>query len=387
MKDFVVNFLRSKDRVPSAPFKQKYMINNRFNGPFARGYRDFACQAFMGNIVASRGVGMIAKSAASVALLVHDVLERKVELVDHEIVRLLKNPSNGYTCTRFIEEVVSHYLLAGNAYFYVTKENNKVTGMHILRPDRVTVEVDQDGRLAYIYNIDGRCFVFSDHEGNLDDICHFKSFHPLSDVAGMSSLQPAIDSIEQHNQCIKWGNNLLQNGARPSGAIVVKNNGQNHNLTNDQFERLKDQIQDQVSGSGNVGKVLILEGGLEWQEMGVNPKDMDFMEMKNSAARDIALSLGVPPQMLGIKGDSTYNNMAEARVAFWEETVLPLLSHLCSGMSVFLSRHFKGNFDITYDSDKISALSNRRQVLWDNVKDNDFLKEEEKRDMLGFSGA
>ena len=60
---------------------------------------------------------------------------------------------------------------------------------------------------------------------------------------------------------------------------------------------------------------VLLEGGLDWREMSINPKDMDFIESKNSAAREIALAFGVPPQLLGINGDSTYSNMQEANTS------------------------------------------------------------------------
>lgn len=129
-----------------------------------------------------------------------------------------------------------------------------------------------------------------------------------------------------HQQSSYWNHLLLQNGARPSGALIVKDS--NGYLSDEQFERLQTQLSEKFSGNSNAGKPLLLEGGLGWQEMSINPKDMDFIESKNSAAREIALAFGVPPQLLGINGDNTYSNMQEARLALWEETLIPLLDKI-----------------------------------------------------------
>ena len=71
---------------------------------------------------------------------------------------------------------------------------------------------------------------------------------------------------------------------------------------------------------------MLLEGGLDWKPLSLSPKDMDFIEAKHAAAREIALAFGVPPLLLGMPGDNTYRNYAEANRAFWRQTVLPLVA-------------------------------------------------------------
>ena len=71
--------------------------------------------------------------------------------------------------------------------------------------------------------------------------------------------------------------------------------------------------------------------------MSLSPKDMDFIEAKHVAAREIALALGVPPMLLGIPGDNTYSNYQEATRAFWRPTVLPLVSRTAKALSAWLS--------------------------------------------------
>jgi HK97 family phage portal protein len=144
-------------------------------------------------------------------------------------------------------------------------------------------------------------------------------------------------------------------------------------------------MDDAFGGVKNSGKPLLIEGGLEWQEMSLSPKDMDFIEAKNSAARDIALAIGVPPQLLGIPGDNTYSNMQEARLALWEETIIPLLDHLTDSLNHWLVPMYNKNLVLKYDINEISGLSSRREKIWARIQNANFITINEKRQMIGLS--
>jgi HK97 family phage portal protein len=175
---------------------------------------------------------------------------------------------------------------------------------------------------------------------------------------------------------------LLKNGARPSGALIV---GGGNYLSDEQFNRLKQELQEKYYGSNNAGKPMLLEGGLDWKEMSISPKDMDFVESKNSAAREIALAFGVPPQLLGINGDNTYSNMQEARLALWEETLIPLLDKIADSLTNWLSQQFGEEIVVDFDRDSISILTERRQKLWMTLNNISFMSVNEKRALVGLS--
>ena len=220
-------------------------------------------------------------------------------------------------------------------------------------------------------------------ETGYSDILHIKTFNPLDDWYGLSPMECAQYSIDQHNECIKWNKALLENGARPSGALTVKGN-----LSEDAFKRLKQDMQDKFSGGKNAGNVMILEGGLDWKEMSISPKDMEFSQTKDAAARDIATAFGVPSQLLGIKGDATYSNMAEARLALWEETIVPIGNNILSSIANWLAMSYNlKTLNIKIDVDSISALSEKRQQMWQTVNNSNFLSNQEKRNEIGFSGS
>ena len=192
-------------------------------------------------------------------------------------------------------------------------------------------------------------------------------------------------ALDTHNAAGQWNKALLDNSARPSGALVYapKDGG---NLTEDQFDRLKAELEDEYSGARRAGRPLLLEGGLDWKAMGLTPKDMDFIEAKNSASRDIALAFGVPPMLLGLPGDNTYANYQEAHRAFFRLTVLPLVAKSLAALSGWLPFFYGAPFQIKIDEDNVPALADERVTLWNRISGASFLSDAEKRRMLGLPG-
>ena len=146
-------------------------------------------------------------------------------------------------------------------------------------------------------------------------------------------------------------------------------------------------LDEEYSGAGNNGKPLLLEGGLEWQEMSLNPKDMDFLDGKHSAAREIALAFGVPPMLLGIPGDATYSNMFEARLALWTDTVLPILQLIIGGLNRWLTPHYGEGLYLWYDEEMIPALEPLRKAKSDRINAAAYMTVNEKRRAMGLDDA
>ncbi len=364
-----------------------------------RNYQKFSDEGFIKNVIAHRAVNIIASGAASVAWVVRDdstltppLSQRERESSNeknrYKLQELLRYPNPAMGAAEFFEAVYSYKLISGNAYIQaVRSENGVAEELYTLRPDRMAVIAGKSCVASgYRYSVGDKYTDFKvDRLTGQSDILHLKNFHPLDDWYGLSSLEAAAYSIDQHNQAGQWNQALLQNGARPSGALVVKGSGNDGGyLSEEQYNRIKNQIEEAHSGPSNAGRPLLLEGGLEWREMSLSPKDMDFLNVKNSAARDIAAAFGVPAQLLGIPGESTYNNMAEARMALWEQTIIPLLENTAASLNNWLVPMFGDKLTITFDKNSISALLPRRESLWTSLKDADFITDEEKRELVFF---
>ena len=176
---------------------------------------------------------------------------------------------------------------------------------------------------------------------------------------------------------------LLQNSARPSGALVIDPKS-GTGLDEAQFVRLRESIREEYAGPGQAGLPMLLEGGLDWKEMSLSPREMDWIEGKHTSARDVAMVLGMPAQMLGIPGDNTHRNMEEARLWLWEQTIIPLLDFILSDLNWWLAPLFGEDLTLAFDLDEVPALVSRRHVLWDKVSLSDFLTVDEKREAVGY---
>ena len=387
----MVSFFKSRANKQKIAGKNRYFDRTYYfqtnNKPKfgSRDYENFAYDGYMTNVIVYRAINMIANAVSSIGLTYFEIDKNgeKHELKDDdEIIKLIKTPNPTESYEKFMEHLIASYMISGNVYIQAVKNNiGKIVEMYILRSDRMTISAGY-GTIPnyYRYTINNLTFDFPcDKKTGASDILHIKTFNPLDDWYGLSPMEPAQYSIEQHNECIKWNKSLLENGARPCGALVVK-----QEMSDDVYNRLKSDFDDKFRGSDNSGRYMILEGGVEWKEMGVSPREMDYIETKNNSARDIAMAFGVQPQLLGIKGDATYNTMSEARLNFWEDTIIPITKTILSSISKWLSQSSNRTLIIEPDLDTITSLAEQRQKTWETINNSDFVSDEEKRESLGF---
>ncbi|MEM8879639.1 MAG: phage portal protein [Pseudomonadota bacterium] len=333
---------------------------------------------FQSNPVGFRCVRLISEAAAAVPILCQDA-ERRYEF--HPLLVLLGRPNAAQTRAEMMEAVFAQLMLSGNAYLEAVLPGTPglPTELHVLRSDRMSLIPGADGWAeAYDYSVGSR-----KHRFAAELICHFRTFHPGDDHYGLAPIQAAATAIDVHNAASRWSKSLLDNAARPSGAIVYKGVDGAGGLSEDQFLRLQQEMESYHTGARNAGRPMLLDGGLDWKPMGFSPSDMEFQKTKEAAAREIALAFGVPPMLLGIPGDATYANYAEANRAFYRLTVLPLVSRVLDTLAHFLVRFSGDPVALRPDLDQLPALSAERDAQWRRVAEADFLTDAEKRAMLG----
>ena len=338
---------------------------------------------FVGNPIGFRSVKMIAEAAAALPLVVQDATCR---YECHPVAALLAQPNAAQGRAELLEALYAQLLLTGNAYLEAVggAEDARPLALHVLRSDRVTVIPGADGwPAAYEYGVSGRKRRF-DMGGAAPVLCHLKSFHPSDDHYGLAPLEAAAGAVAVHNAASRWSRALLDNAARPSGAIVYRSDDGHGTMPADLYDRLVDEITTNYMGARNAGRPMLLEGGLDWKPMGFSPSDMEFQKTKESAAREIALAFGVPPMLLGIPGDATYANYQEANRAFYRLTVLPMAARVVAQLGTFLARFGPDAVEVQVDLDKVPALSVEREAQWRRVAGAEFLTDDEKRQMLGF---
>jgi HK97 family phage portal protein len=343
-----------------------------------RNYTSLAHVGFAGNAIGYRAVRMIAEAAASVPLLLY---QGDKEILSHPMKQLLQRPNPAQEGRALIENIISFLLVAGNSYIEVSSLDETPRELVVLRPDRVRLIPDARGWTSqYEYSVNGQSVRLP-----AESVLHVKLFNPLDDYYGMSPLEAAARAIDTHNSAAGWNKAMLDNAARPSGALVFS--GGDGSMTQEQFTRLKSELEENFQGAANAGRPMVLEGGLDWKEMGFSPKDMEFIAAKDSAAREIALAFGVPPMLLGIPGDNTFSNYAEANRTFWRQTVIPMLGRVTEALSAFIGPRFGDNLRLDFDLDRVEALAPDRDALWKRLNDASFLTAAEKRQAVGYGAS
>lgn len=329
-------------------------------------YENWARDGFKRNVFVFRAINLIAQGISSIPV--------QLEGEDSDLLStILSTPNDLQGQNSFIETIIYYLLISGNSFIRLGEDNS----LCCLRSDRVKLLPNSDNTAvaSYCYNVASIKISIP-----ADDILHLKLFNPLDDWYGHSPLESAMQAVDQYSEMARHNLAILQNGGRPSGCFILKQS----NLTDEQRAQLRDDITANYSGTRRAGKILILEGGLEWKEMGLSPKDMDFESGKNITAREIAQAFGVPPVLLGIQGDSAFTSYKEARLHFWEDTVLPLAERIWSDIIHWLTRRLQLSVSIRLNIDAIPALSVRRDRVWNRISNAQFLTINEKRKILGF---
>ena len=345
--------------------------NVGYSTPKRDSYIDYAQEGYQENAVVYKCINEISNGASSVHIKVFD---EDIELDSHPLINLLKRPNPLQAGNEFFQCLYSFLLLSGNSYVLRTgADNQPPKELHLLRPDRVKIEPSNTTiPKSYLYELSGKVVnrYPVDPETGLSEVKHFKLFNPTDDYYGLSPIRASSVDIDQHNYSAKHNVNLLMNGARPSGAIVFKPKdevGQSVQLTESQRQQLISDLELRFQGTDNSGRAILLEGDFDWKEMGLSPKDMDFLQLKNMSARDIAMCFGVPSQLVGIPDAQTYSNVQEARLALYEETIIPLIKRVESDLNEYLAPAYGERLRIQYDIDSIPAMAERRRRIYENV--------------------
>jgi len=368
------------------------MINRleAYMGKSTRRYKDYAKEGYQDNAIVHRCVKLIADSASAVEIKVFD---GDVELENHELLSLLHRPNPLQSGGEYFSSLYSYLLISGNSYLLRDTENDTPPReLYLLRPDRIKIKSSSSMIPDYYcYLVDGQ--IIKEYPVNQDNgrsqLKQIKLWNPLDDFYGLSPMLASAYNIDQHNLAGLHNVALLKNGCTPSGMLKFQpkdETGMTASLTDDQRARLLEDLEMRFQGSANSGRPMLLEGDFEYKQLGLNPKDMDFLELLNLSAREIALCFGVPAQMIGIPEANTYSNMETAKLALYEETIIPLLTRVQSDLNEFLSPLYDGDIRIEYDLSSIPAMAEKTKQVYANVTQavqTGIMTRNEARDKLG----
>jgi HK97 family phage portal protein len=359
-----------------------------------RRYDQLSEEGYIRNAVAFRCIKMIATNAATVPWLLEDAKSGK-PIDKHDLLNLLNRPAPMIGGHALFEAFYAYLLISGNTYLtapMVAGGARPPVELWNLRPDRMRVIPGPFGvAQGYEYVANGSTKRFAvDPLTGMGEVLHVKEFHPNDDWYGLGRVEAAAYGIDRHNAAAAHNKALLDNGARPSGALVFQPikgpNNSEQPAPQLVIDEAKKELEENRVGPKNAGKPLVYGGNVNWLEMGITPKDMDFAAGKLDAARDICYAFGVPDVLI-VPGQSTYNNIAEAKVDLWENTIIPLIDLSVDSLSAWLCPQFGDNLRLGVDLDEISALEPRRTAKRTSIVtlyDKGLLDDTEAREALQY---
>ena len=291
-------------------------------------YAGFAAEGFNGNTVVNSAIREIATSTSLPAyrLMAEDAAGDAVEITDSEAALLLGDPNEGQAQADFVELLTVYLMVTGNTY--VLRERNgsgHIVALRLLRPDRIEVKIDRAGMVsAYKYTIDGAAYWLG-----ADDVVHLKLPNPYDDVYGLSPLQVASRHVNLDTAVSTFLRSYFSNAGVPAGILKVSRR------LNSQEEADSARSKWRSSFSGNRGwhGLAVLDEDAEYQQVAPNLKEMDASAMTRVTETRICAVFGVPPILLGLEAGlerSTYSNYEQARSAFWDETISPLVRRIAA---------------------------------------------------------
>ena len=338
------------------------------------GYENQAKDGYRKNVIVYKSVNLIAQNAAAVPFRLFKGDLDGDQIDDHPLLDLLRKPSPTRSGGEYFQAVYSHFLISGNAFqLQIGPQGQPPVELWPMRPDRMRIRPGPGSIPArYEYVVDGqvRLAFEVDPVTGQSEIKHSKLFAPLDDHWGMSPLVAGAIRTDTHNEASMHNLMIIRHGGSPSGAMVYNPKDKDGNpvaLTPMQRQTILADMRAKLEGSPNAGRMLLLEGEFEWKPMGMTPKDMDWAGMQNMSAKDIALAFDVPSQLVGIDGSLTFANFEQARLALWEEGIIPRMSRLLGDLNEWLVPAYGDGLVLDYDWDKIPALADRKAVIMERV--------------------
>lgn len=246
-------------------------------------------------------VQLIAGTIASLPLMVYRT-ENGIRRVakDHPLYFVLHDsPNYDQTAVDFWEVMAASIELHGNAFAVIERRpsDNAINALHPVRPDIVKVRRKDDGDIEYEWAENGRRTV---KRGT--DMLHIRG--SLGDgLCGTSTLSTCIKVFQGAMSAENAAGAMFENGVNPSGILSTKPEVQ---LTQKQRQELEEHLATKYMGSIRQGRPMLLDNGLNWTQLTINPQDAQMLESRKFSGEEVCRIFGVPPAMVGY-GDKASN--------------------------------------------------------------------------------
>lgn len=252
---------------------------------------------------------------------------------DHPAMKLLKSVNPFFTKKTLFERLQSNLELHGNEYWLMDKDGKgNPVGIYPLNPPAITPLADPDRYIAgYKYNMGG-----TDYTIPAEEIIHFKTFNPKSDICGQSTLEAARTTVDTDEASKEYNRIFFQNNAAPG--VVLKYPTR---LNQDQIDKMKEQWDSEFQGFKKGYRTAVLSGGLDVTSMDVSHTDMEFIEGRKMNRDEILAIFRVPKIAAGITEDLNFASAKASIYVFSRFNIKPKMTRIVDTLNEFYLSLFK----------------------------------------------
>lgn len=287
-------------------------------------YTDVVREGYKHCATVYRCQNLILDRAASVTFgLFEDMQDGPERLLKHPLLDLLKRPNQRHVWHTFFKEWGLYLFNKGESYIWANQLESKKTYELIIMPAK-DVEIVPGDTYGDIKRFD---WWINGHleKKEYEECMYVRLPNPDNIYKGLSVMSAAGRAVDLHNEALRWDLSLLLKHAKPP-FVVKMNSNTDFILEANHIEQLKRAFREEHQGSANVGNIVALSvPGMELQQYGWAPSDMDWLKGLDKADTLICNAFGVPPELAGIAAQKTYSNLKEANVALYTDAVLPIL--------------------------------------------------------------
>lgn len=232
---------------------------------------------------------------------------------------LHRQPNADTTAAVFWEAMVVSMLLRGNAFAERLMIGNRLVGLQFLSPARLTITRSTTGKRVYRY---------TESNGSQREIDEARIFRipgfTIDGSWGLSVIEYGAKVFGSALAAATAANGTFERGLSPTVAFKMQ-----QVLKKDQRDEFRESLR-AISGAINAGESPLLEGGMEAQTIGINPKDAQLLESRAFSVEEICRWFRVPPFMVGHSEKSTSwgTGIEQQMIAFLTFTLRPWLTRI-----------------------------------------------------------
>jgi HK97 family phage portal protein len=243
----------------------------------------------------------------------------KEKALTHPLYPLIhEQPNAEQTAMEWRETAMCHLLLRGNHYSEKQYDAaGRLIALWPIHPDRVKVQrASVNAPLDYLITIPGTGQTVLLRQ---ERMLHLRGLSS-NGVTGLSPIAAARQAIGLALAAQEYGGRLFKNDTRPGGVLEHP-----QKLSEGAYKRLKTSIEEQHQGLTNAHRMMILEEGMKWSQVGINPDEAQFLESRKFSVTEIARLFNIPPHFLRDLERATFSNIEQQAIEFVVYSVRPWL--------------------------------------------------------------